>query len=263
MAGYSNFANKSFTIMDKKPGDYLIGKLALAPLRQSPSELAELESQVLFGEKVIVHQKGIGDWIKVQSINDHYTGWTDQKMFETTDMEQGNYLLIEPIAAIQTEKNYSWLPFGSFISEDIVRLNTKNQFTLVGQKNTLNIKELALTFLGVPYLWGGKSVLGIDCSGFIQLIFNAKGIQLARNANQQAEAGEVIPYMNRQTGDLAFFKTTSNKISHVGIVIDDLIIHAHGEVRMDPLWSEGIFNTDKNLISHQLVGIKRIKQLTL
>ena len=247
--------------MDKKPGEYLICNTALAPLRQSPSELAEMETQALFGEKGIVHQKGVGDWIKVQLFNDHYIGWTDQKMFTSGTAEQGKFILIDTLAILKINNQLRWLPFGSFVDEETVSQNPDYSFILAGLPNSLNITELALSFMNAPYLWGGKSLMGIDCSGFVQCVMAAKGVQLARNASQQAMAGDLVSYMHRNTGDLAFFRTTSNKISHVGIVIEDMIIHAHGQVRMDPFWPEGIFNTDKNEISHQLVAIKRITQL--
>jgi cell wall-associated NlpC family hydrolase len=120
-------------------------------------------------------------------------------------------------------------------------------------------------FLDTPYLWGGRTLMGVDCSGFTQLIYKMAGKQLPRDAYQQAEVGELIAFIDEaQTGDLAFFDNAEGKITHVGIVINQqksgekTIIHASGKVRMDRLDHQGIYNIELGAYSHQLRFIRRL-----
>ena len=112
----------------------------------------------------------------------------------------------------------------------------------------------------MPYLWGGKSTFGIDCSGLTQQVYKLGGYELPRDAYQQAELGEVLSFVEEaEPGDLAFFDNADGKIIHVGIILGDYkIIHAHGKVRIDPFDSNGIFNTDSQKYSHKLRFIKKV-----
>jgi gamma-D-glutamyl-L-lysine dipeptidyl-peptidase len=114
----------------------------------------------------------------------------------------------------------------------------------------------------VPYLWGGKSTWGADCSGFVQTIFKILDISLPRDAYQQAEIGKITELNKAQIGNLAFFKNKENKIVHVGIILNSKnkanIIHASGMVRIDNLDEKGIFNEDSRTYTHELATIKRI-----
>jgi cell wall-associated NlpC family hydrolase len=119
--------------------------------------------------------------------------------------------------------------------------------------------DCALEFLNVPYLWGGKSVFGIDCSGFVQLVFRLYDLNLPRDAYQQAEIGELIDSKEARQGDLAYFTNEKGKIIHVGIVLDnETIIHASGRVRIDQLTKSGIYNSDYCKETHKLHFIKRV-----
>jgi len=112
--------------------------------------------------------------------------------------------------------------------------------------------------LNAPYLWGGKSFFGIDCSGFTQQVFRFLDKRLPRDAYQQAEEGMTVEFDETEVGDLAFFANASGKITHVGIILENMqIIHAHGAVRLDELTKEGIFSADKGGITHYLTVIKR------
>ncbi|MCH8318043.1 MAG: C40 family peptidase [Bacteroidetes bacterium] len=117
----------------------------------------------------------------------------------------------------------------------------------------------ALEFYGVPYLWGGKTVYGTDCSGFVQQIFKICGYKLYRDASQQAEQGQLVSsYEDRRAGDLAFFENNKGKISHVGIIMEDnKIIHASGQVKISKIEAKGIFNEATGGYSN-LKKIKRI-----
>jgi gamma-D-glutamyl-L-lysine dipeptidyl-peptidase len=121
------------------------------------------------------------------------------------------------------------------------------------------IRELVLSWLNAPYQWGGRSVFGVDCSGFTQIIFRQLGIKLMRDAYQQAESGEMVNFISEgRCGDLAFFDNDDKKIVHTGILLgNDEIIHASGRVRIDKIDHYGIFNTEKNSYSHHLRMIKR------
>ncbi|MCY7361282.1 MAG: C40 family peptidase, partial [Ignavibacteria bacterium] len=122
------------------------------------------------------------------------------------------------------------------------------------------ITEIALKYLNAPYLWGGRSPYGIDCSGFTQMVYKFFGIRLKRDAYQQAEQGRTIDYIDHtQTGDLAFFHNEDGKIKHVGIILQHKkIIHASGCVRIDSIDHHGIYNHDKKTYSHNLRFFKRI-----
>ena len=141
-----------------------------------------------------------------------------------------------------------------------------NAYTFEGQSTDSrkvisgNIVTQAQIFLNAPYLWGGRSPFGIDCSGFTQLVYKLCGIQLKRDANQQAEQGETITFLQEsKAGDLAFFENSDGRIVHVGIILDNnKIIHASGKVRIDKIDHQGIFNEEKKNYSHNLRLIKRI-----
>ncbi|MEX2590117.1 MAG: C40 family peptidase, partial [Chitinophagales bacterium] len=115
-------------------------------------------------------------------------------------------------------------------------------------------------YLNAPYLWGGKSPFGIDCSGFTQMVCKMLGKKIKRDAYQQIQSGENVDFiLAAKTGDLAFFGNSDNKITHVGIIIDNsMIIHAHGKVRLDKIDAYGIYDADRKKYSHQLKLIKRI-----
>ena len=221
--------------------------LSIVPMRAEPSDKSELISQILFGETFSIvesHEK----WSKVKNTIDGYEGFIDNKQLGLEEV-QGNIRSPLPFPVFRQQRFY---PAGSLLD-----------FTTEYQPWS-DIAECAASFLGTPYLWGGRTHAGIDCSGFTQLVFRLMEKNIPRDAHQQAEFGEVISFIEEtQNGDVAFFDNTDGRIIHVGIIIKKpgnqfpTIIHASGEVRIDTLDNEGI-KKENGEQSHRLRVIKRI-----
>jgi hypothetical protein len=229
---------------------------ALCPQRSAPSDASEMVNQLLFGELVelLDQQK---QWRKVRSCVDDYEGWVDMKMLEKWERNKETYFkdVQRSSAPLSRTEGGQYIPFGAFIHPNLGGLNAV-------PCESMEVQTVIHLFMSAPYLWGGKSVLGVDCSGLTQLALAFQGVALKRDASLQAEQGETIDFIEQvQTGDLAFFDNEEGKIIHVGIVeIQDgacNIIHASGEVRRDALDHQGIFNRDTKSYSHQLRIIKR------
>ena len=126
--------------------------------------------------------------------------------------------------------------------------------------NQQNMLQTVRFFLNVPYLWGGKNALGMDCSGFTQVVMSLFGKQLLRNASEQATQGQVLKDLSEaKAGDLAFFDHEDGRISHVGIVLDsERVIHCSGRVKVERLDAKGIFSAEQGHYTHHLVQINRI-----
>jgi hypothetical protein len=234
-------------------------------------------TQALFGELLVVTFRK-KNWCQVRLIYDNYEGWVDTKQitpldentFNDLNRMESRYTLELVDVVYNNTQNYP-LPVlaGSFIrglKDEIFRV-AGFEFHFSGQLNaseeefSLNeLVENAMMFLNAPYLWGGKSSFGIDCSGFTQTVFKLSGIQLLRDASEQSLQGEAISLLDEaQLADLAFFDNQDGNITHVGIYLgDNKIIHASGQVRTDTLDHQGIYNNDTKKYSHNLRLIKRI-----
>jgi hypothetical protein len=246
---------------------YGICNLSIIPLRATAADTSELVSQVLYGEifKVLeVRSK----FSRIRLAFDSYEGWIDNKQF-----------------AILAQKEYETLRAESpELSSDLVDFITtsQNQLLSICLGSSLNGVQLlnhsfegqsisetfkkeqlvktALLYINSPYLWGGKTPFGIDCSGFTQMVYRLNGHMLKRDASEQATQGEALSFIEEsEPGDLAFFDNIDGDITHVGIILkDNFIIHAHGKVRIDGLDHSGIFNYESRTYSHKLRVIKRI-----
>lgn len=230
--------------------------VSIVPVRASNSDKSEMVSQLLFGEAIdILDTKK--NWTKIRSLYDNYEGWIDSKQYVLISDEDFEKRDTEIITEKVLYYNHQDEKFLLSIGSEVERVNPKEP-----TPNNLRdyIVEMALWFINVPYLWGGRSFFGIDCSGFTQIIYKANGIKIPRDAYQQAELGEVLSFIEEaEPGDLAFFENEDGKIIHTGIMLEDQkIIHAHGKVRIDDLDSIGIFNKDLNKHTHKLRFIKRI-----
>lgn len=251
---------------------FAICNLAIVPLRIEPSDKSEMVSQVLFGEhfKIIEQNK---KWSKIELAADNYQGWIDNKQFMNISREEFEYLensnqylngdLIEYI----TNENHYLLPISlgsnlSFLNNN--KINLQNYIfegnLVTGIQPKSNILQTAFMYLNAPYLWGGKTPFGIDCSGFTQMVYRLNGHNIPRDASQQATIGEALSFIEEsEVGDLAFFDNEEGNITHVGIIMEDnYIIHASGKVRVDRLDHLGILNIDTGRHTHKLRVIKKI-----
>lgn len=246
---------------------YGICNLSIVPLRHTPDDTSELISQILYGEvfKITEQRK---NWCQIRLAYDNYEGWIDTKQYAELTKEQYQSLIKEsPKLSLDLvefiEDNNSQLHpvlLGSSLNGISI---LKHQFE--GQvSDKIRPKEslidTAFLYLNAPYLWGGKTSFGIDCSGFTQMVYKLNGYKLLRDASQQATQGEALSFIEEsEPGDLAFFDNNEGLITHVGIIMkDNYIIHAHGQVRIDRLDHSGIYNVDKNTHTHKLRVIKKV-----
>lgn len=253
--------------------------LALAPQRKEPNHRSELVNQLLFGEQVeILDQQE--NWSLVKNVHDNYQGWMQNSnlvvLNEKFPINWDAYKFCGEVnAMVTTEEGPMNLVIGSrlidygnnvFKINDWVYHSYCEIFEIDSKSFTDNLVRTAKMYLNAPYLWGGRSPFGIDCSGLTQMVFMLNGIQLPRDAVQQEELGKKIPLGKAEAGDLAFFQNDEGKIIHVGLIYerkwDELkIIHSTdsaGKVRLDFLDKKGVFNKEKNTHTHYLHSIKRI-----
>lgn len=246
---------------------YGICNLSIVPLRFEASDKSELVSQILYGEIFKVHECRKA-WSKVRLDFDGYEGWIDNKQYKEIDKDRYESLkkkklkLSADLVEFIQDENQQLHPI--LIGSTLNGLDTlKHHFegnTFNGQFEKNNLIKTAFLYLNTPYLWGGKTPFGIDCSGFTQMVYKLNGYRLLRDASQQATQGEALSFIEEsEPGDLAFFDNSEGQIVHVGIIMEDnYIIHAHGQVRIDRLDHSGIYNVDKRTHTHKLRVIKKI-----
>jgi gamma-D-glutamyl-L-lysine dipeptidyl-peptidase len=240
---------------------------ASCAVRKEPSHKSEMISELLLGEGVTIIE-GDDDFYKVICAHDSYEGWcaanqlaATHQLHSTTEFVKNgiDVALVNnvpcrigfatPVYAMLHVNNYTI----SYNEIDTINNNT-NEFT------EEVIKNIVLPYLNTPYVWGGRSIFGIDCSGFIQQVFKLLGVSLPRDTYEQAKYGEVVAFLAAsKTGDIAFFEDEHNKIVHVGLLLSSQkIIHAHGCVRIDKIDQQGIIHSNTNKRTHQLRVIKRM-----
>lgn len=252
--------------------------LSHIPGRKKPADSSEMITQLIFGDTYEVLEE-TEKWLYVKQTLDGYESWICIKQFyEISDatyqkINQADAFYVNELITVITNKVSgetfpvvygSRLPLWDMEDELLQVENITFSYDAGYQKGFMYgknaIVQNASMFLNAPYLWGGKSPFGIDCSGFVQMVFKLHGIMLPRDAYQQAEIGTTLSFVEEaEAGDLAFFDNEDGKIIHVGIVIGPgKIIHASGKVRVDLMDHYGIFNEESGNYSHKLRILKRV-----
>jgi gamma-D-glutamyl-L-lysine dipeptidyl-peptidase len=252
---------------------YAVCCVPASPLRKSPAHEAEMVSQLLFGEPVLTIEANGSDWLKVRCKYDGYEGWCQYSHITSVDEADYNReehaLTADWVNEIDYNGHHMFVPYGSSLTalqngKAFWRKNTIHFKGPVWNPETVKIdhktiKQIAFRFLNTTYLWGGKSVFGVDCSGFTQTTFKFLNMPLPRDASEQAEKGETVDFLQEvRCGDLAFFDNEEGRIIHVGLLLNvHEIIHAAGKVRVDKIDNAGIINADTGVRTHNLRIIKR------
>ncbi|MFL0352478.1 C40 family peptidase [Xanthomarina sp. GH4-25] len=246
---------------------YGICNLSIVPLRLEPTDTSELVSQVLYGDyfKVLEQRKS---WSKIRLGFDTYEGWIDNKQYlEISEVAYKSIheefpILSNNLVEFVEDKELQLyaIPLGASLNGLSLLGHTHEGQVIKERMPKSSILETAFMYLNAPYLWGGKTPFGIDCSGFTQMVYKLSGYKLLRDASQQATQGEALSFIEEsEPGDLAFFDNSEGQIVHVGIIMkDNYIIHAHGKVRIDRLDHSGIYNHDKRMHTHKLRVIKKV-----
>ncbi|MBM3404006.1 MAG: NlpC/P60 family protein [Bacteroidetes bacterium] len=256
--------------------------ITMIPLRKEPSHRSEMVSQCLFGDIFAVKDVK-GDWLQVCLHYDGYEGWLDQKQIRI--IAEQEYLRLsdfpitsagEVVDAVSVSGSNTMIPVvlgsslpgitdGHFrVEDEVFHYEGQVLSTLIELHNTLQTREHIVThawlFLHAPYLWGGRSPFGIDCSGLTQMVYKLSGIPLLRDASQQATQGEPVGFLSEaEKGDLVFFDDPEGNITHTGILISPQhIIHASGKVKIDLIDHHGIYDETRKAYSHRLRLIRKM-----
>ena len=281
---------------------FAINHCTVTPVRQEPSEGSEQLTQLLFGEVCEVLDR-LPRWTKIRSTLDGQEGWVDFKMLTSasnlspltsnlspltyhlpattvaipiaiaTAMETGDELMLTLGTRLPNYAHGTFEVLGkqylinpSSVNTALSTASIASDLPSTGANADLQRSDLitiAQSLLNAPYLWGGKNAMGIDCSGFTQVVYATQGINLLRNAREQMTQGNLVPSLaEAQPGDLAFFDHAdrdpkATNISHVGLLLSSTeIIHCSGCVHIDTIDEQGIHLPDGEL-THHLVQIKR------
>jgi len=257
---------------EKKLMNTAINLLSVIPMRKEPSHRSEMVSQLLFGEYAEILEEE-EQFVRVKCLYDGYEGWvqTNQltRVMEEQILSTNEYIGVDYGKVLVNQRPINlpfagpvykpWhLQFGNVqvnykISEDAIWNSELKPF------NRNNLDVITNLFLDTPYLWGGKSIFGIDCSGFVQQVFKLFGVKLLRDAYLQAEQGSLVKDLNdTQSGDLSFFHNEKGRVTHVGLILKNHeIVHASGKVRIDTIDEKGIVNKETGERTHQLHSMRR------
>jgi len=258
---------------------YGISNLSIVPVRSEPREKGEMSTQILFGEHYTIFEEH-ANWCHIRLAFDGYEGWIDRIM--VNEVDEYSFLQLADIPRIVTTDVFNIVQMkGDYTNFLIVAGSSLPHFDpathtfLIGevvyqiQGNSISpfsrdvrevIIENALKYFNSPYLWGGRSPFGIDCSGFAQILYKMAGLTIPRDAVQQCVLGENLSFVEEALpGDLAFFDNDDGAIIHVGIIWEkNKIIHSSGKVRIDNVDHFGIYNIDTKRYTHQMRLMRRL-----
>ena len=237
--------------------------LSVIPVRETPSDLSQMTTQLLFGDVFEVLDTK-GNWLQIKNAFDNYIGWIDNKQQIAISIEESNklkntlYTNDKSGELILNGDFYPVLPASSFPSMNSFEVGDyrfENSLSLnsFSEKNSNKIASIAKTYLNAPYLWGGKTPFGIDCSGFVQRLYrDVFGIVLPKNSKEQRKYGVRIVLPNIQFADIIFLRAKNKNISHVGIFLNQGV--AHASLNQQKVVLESL-NTVLDL--YRFVGIRR------
>jgi len=254
---------------------YAINFATIVPVRADRSDESEIMTQILFGDTFEV-LKTHNQWNYIKASYDNYEGWIDEKViFEISKEDfdrlnhQQKYYTADILSEVVFDTNGKFLlPMGSVLPDFNPKDNTvkigeqvgvfKGAF-ITGKHDKMKVLSYALSYLNAPYLWGGKTHFGLDCSGLTQMTYKMCGHDLLRNAKDQATQGTSIKLSEAEAGDLAFFTNAKGKVIHVGFLLGNgQIFHSHGNAHIDPIDEKGIFSKQFQRYSHTLSDVRRI-----
>lgn len=226
--------------------------VSVSPIRAEVSEKSEMTSQILYGETCEIKETE-GIYSKIKLDFDGYEGWVNSSVLKKENSEISKNLVTQNYGVFDLPEGRNLLSLGSEVA-----FETENFVDKCNIRESL--VETAKKFINVPYLWGGRSYFGIDCSALVQLVYKIHGITLPRDSDKQAELGEARDFVEEsEPGDLAFFEDETGFISHVGLVLSPFeLIHASGKVRIDSLDFSGIYNAEINKHTHKLRMVKTL-----
>jgi len=229
-------------------------------MRSEPSHQSELVSQLLYGDcfKITSKKKG---WLQITALADQYSGWIDEKQATSISKSDAEKITIKTPLYSTRLVDYIETPDGE-LTALVLGSNIGackwlgHQYDGPTQPKKMDKSKLLKTaslYLNAPYLWGGKTPMGIDCSGLTQMTYRINGLSIPRDASLQAQLGETLSFIDEsEAGDLAFFDDAEGKIIHVGLLLENhYILHAHGKVRIDRIDQTGIYNTEIQQLSHK------------
>lgn len=244
--------------------------VSVSPVRSEQRDASEIVTQLLFGEIVTIEEMQ-SPWCKISTYSDNYHGYVDLKHIHFLTQKEVNRWLdglgyqTDLLRSLETPWGNQLIYRGSFVpfASSSEEFSIGNDHFRYLDKHIApsfhNPVDLCNEYINTPYLWGGKTPFGIDCSGLTQTVFRFFEINLPRDASQQVEYGMEIHFDDIEAGDVAFFTNDKGKVIHVGVLDGDgMIIHASGFVRKDLFTSEGIIHNETGQLTHNLCCIRRM-----